>query len=162
MKKIILTVIAAAISYCIGYPQNCLPEGITFTTQAQINNFQTNYPGCTEIEGNVQISGLFNITNLNGLNVLTTIGGSLVIQQSFALTNLTGLDNLTSIGGGFWIENNYTLASLTGLENLTSIGGNLFIFDNGLLTDINGLDNVQASTIATYRTGSMLLSEYLP
>ncbi len=33
----------------------CLPEGITFTTQAQIDNFQLNYPGCTEIEGDMKI-----------------------------------------------------------------------------------------------------------
>ena len=31
--------------------QPCLPEGITFTTQAQIDSFQTNYPVCSEIEG---------------------------------------------------------------------------------------------------------------
>jgi hypothetical protein len=48
----------------------CLPEGINFTTQAQIDNFQTNYPGCTEIEGDVLILGS-NITNLTGLSVLT-------------------------------------------------------------------------------------------
>ena len=36
-------------------PNYCLPEGITFTTQEQIDNFQTNYPGCTEIEGDVYI-----------------------------------------------------------------------------------------------------------
>jgi len=31
--------------------QSCLPQGITFTTQAQIDNFQPIYPYCTEIEG---------------------------------------------------------------------------------------------------------------
>ena len=43
---------------------SCLPEGITFTTQEQIDNFQINYPGCTEIEGNVMIYGL-EIDNIN-------------------------------------------------------------------------------------------------
>ena len=37
------------------YNNHCLPEGITFSTQAEIDNFQTNYPGCTEIEGDVVI-----------------------------------------------------------------------------------------------------------
>jgi S-formylglutathione hydrolase FrmB len=55
-------------------PCSCLPQGITFTNQAQIDNFQTNYPGCTEIEGDVTIAG-DDITNLNGLSVLTSIGG---------------------------------------------------------------------------------------
>jgi hypothetical protein len=89
MKKIILSLVAAAISITIVLSQPCLPEGITFTTQEQIDNFQTNYPGCTEIEGDVGIGG-YDITNLNGLNVLTTIGGNLLIVES-ALTSLSGL-----------------------------------------------------------------------
>jgi len=46
--------------------QSCLPEGITFTTQTQIDYFQSLYPGCTQIEGDVTIIET-NITNLNGL-----------------------------------------------------------------------------------------------
>ena len=53
-------------------PHPCLPEGITFTTQEEIDNFQSNYPGCNEIEGDVEING-DDITNLNGLNVLTSM-----------------------------------------------------------------------------------------
>ncbi len=49
---------------------SCLPEGITFTTQAEIDNFQVNHPWCNEIEGNVFIVGV-DITNLDGLQVLT-------------------------------------------------------------------------------------------
>ncbi len=100
---------------------NCLPEGITFTTQEQIDNFQTNYPGCTEIEGNVTING-DNITNLNGLSVLTSIGGDFLIggcaylQCNPLLTSLTGLDNLTSIGSYLGIKNNYALTSICGLQ----------------------------------------------
>lgn len=56
--------------------QACLPQGITFSTQEQIDNFQTNYPDCTEIEGDVIIEG-DEITNLDGLNVLNLIGGFL-------------------------------------------------------------------------------------
>ncbi len=89
--------------------QPCLPEGITFTTQAQIDNFQTNYPNCTEIEGNVGIAG-DDITNLNGLNVLTSIGGDMEIGYMVMwwsckgnpfLISLAGLGNLTTIGGTF-------------------------------------------------------------
>ena len=49
--------------------QPCLPEGIIFTTQAEIDNFQTSYPGCTEIEGDVTISG-DDINNFIGLRTL--------------------------------------------------------------------------------------------
>ena len=39
----------------------CLPQGIIFTIQAQIDSFQVNYPGCTEIEGYVEIYAIFHI-----------------------------------------------------------------------------------------------------
>ena len=51
MKKLIFLIVAVAINYAAVFSQGCLPEGITFTTQEQIDNFQINYPGCTEIEG---------------------------------------------------------------------------------------------------------------
>ena len=127
--------------------QPCLPEGITFTTQAQIDNFQTNYPNCTEIEGDVMINGN-DITNLNGLSVLTAIMGSLAIGQQYVvnnplITSLTGLSNVTSIGGSLWIINNPILPSLEGLENLTSIGDYLGISDNPALISLAGLENLK-------------------
>ena len=57
-------------------PIYCLPEGITFSTQEEIDNFQINYPYCTEIEGDVIIEG-DEITNLDGLSVLNSISGFL-------------------------------------------------------------------------------------
>ena len=76
MKKIILAIAIIAFSHTSVLAQPCLPEGITFTTQEQIDNFQINYPNCTEIEGDVIIEG-DDINNLNGLNVLNSIGGFL-------------------------------------------------------------------------------------
>ena len=106
--------------------QPCLPEGISFTTQAEIDNFQINPTNCTEIEGDIEIIGAFgNITNLNGLSVITSIGGDLLINRQTALFNLTGLENLTMIGGDLSIYRNDTLISLEGLNNLASIGGDL-------------------------------------
>jgi hypothetical protein len=63
------------VLYCaFASAQPCLPEGITFSTQAQIDSFQTNYSGCTEIEGGVLIEGN-DITNLEGLSVLEIVDG---------------------------------------------------------------------------------------
>jgi hypothetical protein len=100
--------------------QSCLPEGITFYSQQQIDNFQIYYPNCTQLEGNVIIGdpNWSDITNLNGISVLTSIGGSLVIGGTY-LVNLSGLENLTSIGGNLHISYNNSLASLSGLEGLT-------------------------------------------
>jgi hypothetical protein len=149
MKKIILTVIAAAIGYCIAYPQPCLPEGIIFTTQEQIDSFQANYPGCTEIIGNVTILG-DDINNLNGLSVLTSIScdfgiGDVTYPYSGGnpyLTSLTGLDNLASVWGNFLIQYNTALTNLIGLNNLTSIGQSFSINYNDTLTNLSALGNL--------------------
>jgi hypothetical protein len=76
MKKLIFLLTITINCLLITYhsiSQPCLPGGITFSTQEQINNFQINFPNCTEIEGGVQITGN-DITNLDGLNVLNSIG----------------------------------------------------------------------------------------
>ena len=70
MKNLSLIILILIFFQITTLSQPCLPEGITFTTQAQIDSFQINYPNCNEIEGDVEIIG-DDITNLNGLNVLT-------------------------------------------------------------------------------------------
>ena len=80
MKSIAAFIILLILFPFVVVSQSCLPEGITFSSQAQIDSFQNNYPGCTEIEGDVIISGA-SIYNLNGLGVLNTIGGDLSVLQ---------------------------------------------------------------------------------
>ena len=151
MKKFTLLFVSAFIIQATVSSQSCLPEGITFTTQAQIDNFQTNYPNCTEIEGDVIISGNY-IANLNGLGVLTSIAGNISIYDNDPLISLTGLDNLTSIGGNLVIgtiindmcQGNDALTSLTGLDNLSSIVGSLNIICNEALTSLTGLVNLSS------------------
>ena len=125
------------------HSQSCLPEGITFTTQEEIDNFQTNYPGCNEIEGDVFIESLSGaeITNLNGLSALTAIYGDTWIQFNDELTSLEGLNNLTSVGGNFKIFINENLESISALVNLNSIPGDLEIAYHKL-ANLSGLDNI--------------------
>jgi len=146
MKKLLLT--TALIACCLTslLAQPCLPQGITFTTQAQIDSFQINYPGCTEILGGVTIDGN-DISNLNGLSEITHIGGNLWLNyfgggNNTSLNNLIGLEGLTSIGDNLLIEYNQNLTSLAGLDNLTSIGSNLEISGNNSLTNITALGNL--------------------
>jgi len=145
MKKLSFIIFIVVFSYVTSYTQSCLPDSIAFTTQSEIDNFQTNYPNCTEIEGDVLIRGT-DITNLNELNVLTSIMGYLYIGNfnggNPSLTSLTGLDNVTVIGGALCIYDNASLASLSGLDNVTSIGGKLEIAGNDALTSLTGLDNL--------------------
>ncbi len=120
----------------------CLSQGnITLTTQAEIDNFQTNYPGITVIEGNLTIGawGGCDITNLYGLIVLESITGSLEIEYTSLLGNLLGLDSLKTIGSTLAIRSNSNLHSLSGLDALTQIGYDLIITNNEKLANLTGL-----------------------
>jgi hypothetical protein len=119
---------------------NCLLDGITFTTQSQIDNFPAFYPDCTEIGGDVTISG-DDITNLLGLSAITSIGGYLSIAQNDNLESLTGLSGLTGIGS-LIISSNSSLNNLIGLDGLTSLQGSLAIYGNSNLTSLGGLNNL--------------------
>jgi hypothetical protein len=150
--------------------QGCLPNGISFTTQDEIDHFQINYPGCNQIEGDVEITGN-DITNLNGLNVLTSISGGLSIDQNPVLTSFSGLENLNFVGHLVIINNdlienmnglegltaisdylligydmagqgNASLNNLTGLEGLMNVGGYVGIYYNEQLESLTGLDNL--------------------
>ena len=121
-KLLIITMLVVQIS---ALSQPCLPDGITFTTQAQIDNFQINFPNCTEIEGDVYIWG-DDIINVDGLNILTSIGGNLGI----------GFDE----GGG---SGNPILNSLEGFGNLITIEGDLGFFGYDGLENLSGDDLVE-------------------
>ncbi|MCD4664154.1 MAG: T9SS type A sorting domain-containing protein, partial [Bacteroidales bacterium] len=139
----------------------CLYEGITFTTQVQIDSFQINYPGCFKIGGDVEING-DDIFNLNGLNVITSIGGALKIFGNPSLLSLAGLGNLPVILGMLEINDNDALLDLTGLDNLAFIGGGLFIDKNNLLSSLTGLENlvsiINGVTIGSFSYGCGNLS----
>ena len=124
--------------------QGCLPEGITFSSQTEIDDFQTNYPGCTRILGNVTISNTisYNIENLNGLSVLEAIDGNLLIEENYGLLSFNGLNNLEKVGGNFSTLYNYFVSDLQGLESLDSIGGKLVINSCNQITSLEGLENL--------------------
>ncbi|MCD4681931.1 MAG: T9SS type A sorting domain-containing protein [Bacteroidales bacterium] len=170
MKKLFVILLFLFFSNLIIFAQPCLPEGITFTTQVQIDSFQINYPNCTEVEGEVIIGdwdstainnltdlsvltsfgqGLWiennnNLVGLSGLDNITNIGGNLVIKENDILSNLTGLNTLVTIVGDIEIQDNAALLSFMGLDNLTSIGGSLQIYDNDNLINLNGLENLSS------------------
>ena len=121
MKKTIIIVLLLAWVFTT-YSQSCLPDGITFTTQSQIDSFQINYPGCSEIEGSVTVYG-DDITNLDELTVLTSIGHYLKIYNTSSLGNLYGLNHVSSVGGDLIIEENDLLNNLSGLIVLVHIDG---------------------------------------
>jgi len=126
------------------FSQSCLPGGITFGEQSEIDAFQSEYPGCSIIEGDVLIKG--DITNLAGLNVLTEIQGRLRFYSLENLENMSGLDNLETIGGDLdiynWPGSATSLTNLHGLEKLASVRGDLLIVGNSALVSLQGLNSL--------------------
>lgn len=127
---------------------NCLPQGIYFGTQYEIDMFKANHPGCTEIEGFVTIEG-DNISSLLGLNDITTIQSRLLIGRLYPTTtninliDLNGLENLTFIGGFLAINWNTSLVSCSGLNNLKHVGDYLSFWGNGSLINLAGFENLE-------------------
>ncbi|MEZ5083341.1 MAG: hypothetical protein R2750_07825 [Bacteroidales bacterium] len=139
MKKLFVLLLSVFTFYLFTYSQGCLPEGIGFTTQQQIDEFPLIYPNCSDIEGSVLILGN-DITNLDGLINIQTIGGELIISSN-SLANLFGLGNLSLVDSTLSITNCTNLYNLEGLNNLNSIGGELHIW-NSQLTDLTGLEGL--------------------
>jgi len=123
------------------FAQSCLPDGITFDLQSKIDNFQTNYPGCTIIEGDVYIEG-DDIHNLDGLSVVTAFNGNVIIRTSSSLHYLNGLNNVTSIDGDLKFEDLWNFRSMSALSSLSNIGGDLFIQDCDSLQSFEGFENL--------------------
>lgn len=139
----------------------CLPEGIRFETQAQVDSFPINYPGCNTILGDVYISGS-SITSLQSLIQLNRIEGYLGFGYE-SLNSLSGLDSVHYLGrleisglefsfqglgnldtiGGSLVNQGGSRTDLSGLENLKYIGGDLEIKWNDGLVNLNGLNGVK-------------------
>ena len=155
MKKFYIFIF---FSICFSFQnkaQNCIPDILVITSQAQIDNFAINYPGCTSIDGTLEIvSPLGEITNLNGLSQLNYIF-HLQIHENPALTSLEGLENLTNVNHLYIYWNN-TLENLDGLNGLTSTEY-FYVRDNDQLISIEGLHNMQ-SVSEVYISGVALQS----
>ena len=59
--------------------QTCLPDGITFVRQSQIDSFPFNYPGCTIIEGDADVRTF--VFWLNGMRILIRICSFFCFQR---------------------------------------------------------------------------------
>ncbi len=101
--------------------QTLLSLLLIFTTVGCLNDSDGGTNGC-----NVQVyPDDYTITDRASLNALTgysEVTGGLRIRLS-TLTNLDGLECLTSVGENLSIDTNLYLTSLHGLKNLTLLGG---------------------------------------
>lgn len=149
------------LSICNSLKAQTCAISLTFSSQADIDNFAVNNPGCTSIDGDVLISGR-DILNLDGLSSITNISGFLLINDNLFLNSLAGLSAVTHVGGEINIEMNSSLPNLTGLENLSSIGSSLRIVSNlslvnisalGKITSVNGFLSVGANPYVASLSG---------
>lgn len=114
-------------------------ESIFLLSQEDVTNFATTY-ACTEITGNLQIGYSIgdgsvlstNITSLEGLSNLTSIGGNLSILNNSNVADLSDLANINYIGGDLIIQNNITLNQCCDIECLSNnTNGEILISNNG-------------------------------
>lgn len=120
----------------------CTPSNFVhiLSTQAAVDSFPIYYPGCTDFDGSITISGN-NITNLNGLSNLQYIRRDFIIENNPILSDLTGLGALIK-AGDFSIDNNPTLINLNGLNSLEEAKA-FIVINNSSLVDLSGLTSVK-------------------
>ncbi|SRX54341.1 T9SS type A sorting domain-containing protein [Aequorivita sp. CIP111184] len=116
----------------------CPTAAIILSTQSDIDNFATSYPGCTNFLIDITVEGA-NITNLQGLNQVESCSSNFEIRNNPQLQSLEGLENLTYTGQLFKIVNNPLLQDLQGLNSFTGRG--IYLLENDGLLNLNGLDS---------------------
>ena len=92
---------------------DCPSEDYDLNSQAEVDALGA--AGCDRISGYLYIGNSTDITNLDGLTNITSLGGRLIISSNSALTNLDGLANITSVGGGMNVLSNTTLTDCQGV-----------------------------------------------
>ena len=113
--------------------QSCLSGGIIFNNQAEVDAFAINYPGCTEIMGNVYIQG--NITNVNALSNIVKINGLLNIVNT-TLNQPNIFPNLQHVTRSLLIANT-GVTELSGFNNLTKVNYKIEIYNNDNLATLD-------------------------
>jgi hypothetical protein len=117
--------------------ETCAQQSYELLSQDKVNNdFQS---GCTRILGNLTIQSGSDITQLDALSNIQSVGGSLLINALPNLTSLQGLQSLATVGGSVSVLNNQSLSNTSGLSGLTEIEGDLLIQSNGSMSTLSGL-----------------------
>jgi Secretion system C-terminal sorting domain/Receptor L domain len=121
-------------------PPTCLPGGITFNTQAQIDAFPIDHPGCETIQGNVTVTGS-SITNLDGISQIKNVEGNFTITGCTSLNDYSPISNLEVVNGNLYIKR-VTAGDISGFNNLSYVGGNLsFVGNYPGIANINGFNH---------------------
>jgi hypothetical protein len=116
--------------------QTCVVPPLT--TQTQVNNFPTDFPGCVHVNSDLILNSsdpTDPIINLNSLRNITRISGNLDISGT-NLTSVLDFSNLSIIGGNLVCGDNDLMLNfeMPGLDSIK--GTSLSIQQNNLLTTV--------------------------
>jgi len=118
--------------------QLCSDQEITLTSQADIDNFTTNFPNCDQVKTLI-IQGP-EITNLHGLHALKS-SFEIIIKETPNLQSLSGLENLQS--SSIFVLESTGISTMEGLNNLDIVMAIFVIQNNDQLVDLTGLDDLK-------------------
>ncbi|MGA9575458.1 MAG: HYR domain-containing protein, partial [Lysobacterales bacterium] len=143
---------------------DCTPDEITLSSQAEVDDFQTNHgPGCDTIITGLTIDGasINDLTPLAGLTTISTVSPfSLNHKLQISNTSLVSLAGLQNLSDVFWlnISNNALLIDTSALSSLTVTRGTLEIHSNALLANLDGFSgvtNLQAGALSLFNNPSL-------
>lgn len=123
---------------------SCPDTPIVLTSQAEVDAFPNNYPGCSELDFGLTISGS-DIVDLTPLSGIASVIGNFSIENNPLLINLEGLNNITELNTNseFNISNNNSLTDISALINMVDTSSNSYfltrVSDNPQLISLNGL-----------------------
>lgn len=159
VMKITLLLAWIMLTMVIHLRAQCPQFAIELNSQAAVDNFRDNYPGCVNVVRPITIQGsditslqeLSGISSVNQLDILRTpnlhtlagldslrVAMTLTIELT-GLTNLEGLGGLDSVNWFLRISNNLHLQDLTGLDGL-QFADALSVYNNAQLTSLHGLN----------------------
>lgn len=96
----------------------------------------------TRIERNISVTVQSNLTNLNHLSSLKSVGGDVYLSRLKIIKDISGFKQLTTINGNLIISASDSLQYISGFNKLREIGGQLIIYDNYNLLEISGCNQL--------------------
>ncbi len=141
---------AVTIQFLCDESACAIPE-LMLSTQAAVDAFS-----CTNFDGNITIDG-DDITDLSAMSSLESITGFLDIRNT-QLTDLSGLENLTTTLDGISLVENDLLANVDALSNLASTDY-LVILQNDLLENLDGFAGIQGTIGFLYVSNNQVLAD---
>ncbi len=143
MKKTLILLLLSLSIFSDSFSQDCLPNGIIFTSQSQIDSFEILFPTCEHILGKVVLDikdPAFSEVQMTNMTQVKSFGSLEVIGNEMQF--LTGPPELEEIKGNFILSENTQLRFLLGFEMLKTIGLDLVIENNPSIDDFRGLSEL--------------------